>query len=341
MVMDHTIDVDDLGWFNRCRRAWDLGAASRRNLVASAPPHPTQQEALAAALAAGLAAFFYPAMAAWNRSLVRPIALQAFAKELRAREAASTPAAEEGSRILDRYFDWVPHSGPLTPVRVAEEIVVVVPDPAHPDEGLRARDGGAIKLRGTLDLVEADDHNRLWLHLHRFVDGPWADPDLLVLDERAAALCWMAQSHYVTAVAGVLVDEVQTRSPQPGLPPGPARRGVSSVEDPAGWFRRTRLRKTPAELRLSRQRVAAQAVEMTASALAVYPNPSPEHCRTCAFRQPCLAMSAGTNAEALLAAAFQPHVAPSIPLPQRTGSCGPQVVHGWQTRGPGPSTLRG
>lgn len=58
------------------------------------------------------------------------------------------------------------------------------------------------------------------------------------------------------------------------------------------------------------------------------------------FRQPCLAMSAGTDADALLAAAFQPYVAPSIPLPERTGSCGPQRVHGWQTRGPGPSTLR-
>lgn len=195
MAMDHIIDVDGRSWFEQCCRAWDLGAASRGNLVPSVPPDPTGEEALAAALAAGMAAFFYPAMVAWSRSLVRPIALQAFAKELHAQRGDGAPAAGEGSRVLDRYFDWVPHAGPLTPVRVAEQIMVVVPDPAHPDDGLRARDGGAIRLRGTLDLVEADDHNRLWLHLHRFVDGPWTDPDLLVLDERAVTLCWMAQSH--------------------------------------------------------------------------------------------------------------------------------------------------
>lgn len=337
--MDHIIEVDDLAWFRQCRRAWDLGAASRRNLVPATPPGLTDQEALTAALSAGLAAFFYPAMAAWNRAMVRPIALQAFAKELRAQQGSGA-LAQDGTRILDRYFDWVPHTQPLTPVRAAEEITVVVPDPAHPDDGMRARDGGAVKLRGILDLVASDDHNRLWLHLHRFVDGPWADPDLLTLDEWAATLCWMAESHYVTAVAGVLVDELQTRQPQPHSLPGPARRGVTSMADPAGWFRRTRVRKSPTELRLSRQRLAAQALEMTDPALAVYPNPSRSHCSRCGFREPCLLVQAGADAEGLLAASYRPYIPPVIPLPERTGSCGPQRVHGWQTRGPGPSTLQ-
>jgi hypothetical protein len=171
---------------------------------------------------------------------------------------------------------------------------------------------------------------------HRIVDGEWADLDTLALDHRSACLCWALEGQYDAPVAGVIVNELRL-APGPPAPAtaGPGRRGVTVIGDPDGWFRRTRVRKAPKEIRRLRRLFAAAALEMCDPALPIYPNPSPEHCGPCAFVAPCLAMSAGEDPAPLLEASYRHPVPEVIELPPRTGSCGPQRVYGWKTKGPG------
>jgi hypothetical protein len=344
--MNHVVELSDAEWFQRCRRAWDLGAAGRQNLEPGRPQRPFD---LATAVRNGLAAWYFPAMWAWTRSLVRPIALEAFNKSMRAQRAryqASLPASafpgsewaaasDAGASALERYFDWAPGVDEFSVVRVTTEFDVVVPDPAQSGAGLVAADGGAVRLRGRIDLLVIDEHRRLWLVEHRIIDRAWAHPDSLILDYRSACACWALESQYDASVGGVIINEVRLDPAAAGpAAVAPGRRGVTVVESPDGRFRRTRIRKTPRELRRLRRQFAAAALEMCDPGLPVYPNPVPEYCAVCAFVAPCLAMSAGEDPAPVLEASFRRRVPGVIELPARTGSCGPQRVYGWKTKGP-------
>lgn len=317
--MDHVIQLPDREQFVRCRRAWDFGSPLRRNLEPVPPEEPPD---LAAGLRAALAAYYFPAMWAWDRSLVHPIVLQTFTKTMEGAEPAVIAA---GAQLLDAYRGWAPEVDDFTPVRTTDELSVVVGAPGRPGEGLLAADGGGIHLHATADLVATDEHDRLWIVEHRFVEprSPWADPDLLALDSRAGTLCWVAEEAYVARVAGVLFNEVRLAGPAPAGP----------------GFRRTRVRKQPRELRQLRRQAATELVAMLDPAVVLYPTPTPANCSACPFRRPCLAMSAGEDVEPVLAAGYRTKVPFTIPLPERTGSLGPQRVIGWKTAGPGPSSL--
>ncbi len=349
--MGHVIELDEAVWFQRCRRAWDLGAGERRNLEALEPLRPFD---LAVALREGLGAWYFPAMWAWTRSMVRPIALESFHKSMRTQrasfleshDAAAFPeddwagAGRRGSELLEGYFDWASNLDDFTAVRVSPEIDVVVPDPGLAGAGLIAADGGPIRFRGRIDLLVADEHNRLWLVEHRLVDGEWPARDTLVLDPRSTLACWALEHQYDARIGGVLINELRPEpvSPTPGRSGfGEPRRGVIVIEDPSGRFRRTRIRKTLTELRRLLRQFAAAAAEMTDPGLPVYPNPSPQTCARCAFVAPCLALSAGDDPAPVLEASYRRRVPEVIPLPPRTGSCGPQRVYGWKTKGPGVS----
>jgi hypothetical protein len=353
--VDHVIELEEAESFHRCRRAWDFGAAARRNFE---PVQPLRPFDLPKAVRDGLAAWYFPAMWAWTRSLVRPIAREAFHKSMRAERAgflAEQPAAtfpegewasaaERGALALERYFDWAPNVDDFSVVRVTTEFNVVVPDPGQAGAGLIAADGKAVRFRGGIELLAVDEHHRLWPVEHRIVDGPpgapqgagppWADLDTLVLDHRSACVCWALESQYDAPVAGVIINELRLE-PGPPAPEGPRRRGVTVIEDPDGMFRRTQIRKAPREVRRLRRQFAAAALDMCNPSLPVYPNPAPEHCGACAFVAPCLAMSAGADPAPILEESFRHPVPEVIDLPPRTGSCGPQRVYGWKTKGPG------
>ena len=192
-----------------------------------------------------------------------------------------------------------------------------------------------MRFRGRIELLALDEHQRLWLVEHRIVDGPWADPDTLVLDHRSACVCWALESQYDAPVGGVMINELRLEPGPAAAEAGPKRRGVTVIADPDGMFRRTRIRKGPREIRRLRRQFAAAALDMYDPAVPVYPNPTPEHCGACAFVEPCLAMSAGADPAPVLAASFCHPVPEVIELPPRTGSCGPQRVYGWKTKGPG------
>lgn len=324
-AVEHVVEVADRTRFKACRRAWDLGATRRRNLE---PVEPAPGTTLEAALRAGLAAYYYPAMWAWNRELVRPIAVQSFTKAL-AGAAAAPDDEDRGLRALADYFAWAPgEDASLTALRVGDEVNVVVPDPDRSGAGLPGPDGGGIRMHGVLDVLAGDDHGRLWVIEHRITglappsppEAPrWCDPEVLRLDDRAGALCWAAGLAHDATVAGVLFNEIW-------VGPRPA-------------FRRTRVRVPPRELAQLRRQAAGELGAMLDPGIPVYPTPSPQTCGACAFRGPCEAIQEGADPTALLAAGFRRRAPAVIPLPERTGSLGPQRVVGWKTRGPGTSSL--
>ena len=102
-----------------------------------------------------------------------------------------------------------------------------------------------------------------------------------------------------------------------GLRAGPAgatRRGVARARlaDPAavasqgdGEFRRTRIPRDRAGLEAMGARPAAEALEMVDPGLRLYPSPAPEHCASCQFVAPCLAMERGGDVRAVLEAGYR------------------------------------
>ena len=97
------------------------------------------------------------------------------------------------------------------------------------------------------------------------------------------------------------------RSPTPAAaPPGPARPTPAAVASQGdGEFRRTRVRRDRAELEAMGARLAAEALEMVDPGLSLHPSPAPEHCGTCQFVGPCLAMERGGDVRAVLEAGFR------------------------------------
>jgi hypothetical protein len=61
-----------------------------------------------------------------------------------------------------------------------------------------------------------------------------------------------------------------------------------------GGFRRTWLRRTPADVTEAGRRLAADLVEMASQDLDVYPEPSDQNCPACPYLDPCRALRAGT-----------------------------------------------
>jgi hypothetical protein len=85
------------------------------------------------------------------------------------------------------------------------------------------------------------------------------------------------------------------------------------------FFRRTQIPRSQSQLDKLGQQLAQEALEMTNPALPLYPNPSWENCANCAYRLPCLAMSAGEDAEAILATSYRQRTEPEDE-PGRLGS---------------------
>lgn len=301
------VDLADRDRFKACRRAWDLGSPARQNY------EPLPKIDLWAAVTAGLGAYYFPAMWSWSRAMVRPIAHDTFDKAFRAQVAkagADDPEAQaSGHRLLDAYFNWAAEVDLFTAVRASEEFTVVVPDPDHPADGVLAPSGEGVHVTGVVDVVVSDDTGRLWAVVHRLVDA-FADPAILALEDGPGMLCWALESFYVTKIAGVIINEIQA-----GATPA---------------FRRTQVRKPPKQLAALRRQAAAEVLELVGDP-AIYPTPGPA-CRTCRFVAPCLELAAG---EQPAMAGYRHHVPEVIELPARTGSLGPQVVHGWKTKGPG------
>jgi hypothetical protein len=74
------------------------------------------------------------------------------------------------------------------------------------------------------------------------------------------------------------------------------------------WFRRTRIRRTRAEVEGAGAWVADQSRLMTRAGLDCYPTPERPTCRPCQFREPCLAMMQGSDPGPVLSERYRPRV---------------------------------
>jgi hypothetical protein len=340
--------------FRRCRRAWNLGARERQDYE---PVEPLRVFDFAEAMHDALDVYYFPGMWEWNRAIVRPLAVAGFEKSMRrqrtAYERTRQLSAEQeqdwerhlalGTGILQRYFEWAAEVDRFTPVQVAAQFDIHVPDPATPDSGLITPDGRAVQYRVRVDLAVIDDHELYWLVEHRIVTGAqWPELDRLLLDEQSLNRGWAWQLGFLADLAGIIHNELRAAVPEAGQ----AREAeVGAIPGPGGIitqrstesFRRTHIPRTALEFELQGIAVARQLQDMTDPSVQVYPNPSWEHCASCAYRAPCLAMTQGLDEQAVLEASYRKRVDEDF-QPGRLGSVWgfvPEVHRVREHQGPG------
>jgi hypothetical protein len=288
------------------------------------------------------------------------------------------PALQERGRLLlERYFAWAPTVDRFSPVQVNTDFDAIVPHPVDSDRGLFGPEGGEVRYSGRNDLLAMDEHDRYWIVRHRLIDGRIPPTEQLLLDEESVAACWAWERFYDgMEVSGTIFNELAvtgsgtgstpaqvpvTDHPRGGIPhnePSGGGRGVSSprrmyVKGRAAettermrqiegdGFRRTVIRRGPAEVRAAGLWLAQEALDMVSANSHVYPNPAADHCSICAYMAPCLALNEGGDAEPVLAAAYRRRAPVGIEM-GRLGGTPHGVGRGWVLgrggQGPTPST---
>jgi hypothetical protein len=331
--------------FGRCRRAWDLGARERSNLIPVEPAGPDLRRGILEALAV----YYTPAMDDWNRTIVRPLAVAALHRALPSADAA---LAALGERLLEHYFAWAADLDEFDSLLADDEFWAPVPDPADPTKGLVTADGRPIRYLGRVDVLVAELDDENWLVEHRLVDGDFADPATLLVDQDAAAHIWALEYSYPhIRISGTIYNELRldtaadTRRVAPGsegrdrrdmttgrhtaprrdfstpfgeqpfglmpegtAPPAPPDRpDVTEItaSDGDAVFRRSRVRRSRASIARAAQRLSTLTLELGRPGLGVYPNPGPHVCPDCTFRAPCVAATEGRDPAPVLAAGYR------------------------------------
>lgn len=147
------ITTEELTSFRRCRRQWDLGAPSRRNLELIADDRPPD---VGEAILEGLAVYYFLGMWAWDRSMVERLALAALPRCL----PEASPELDLAETVLSRYFRWAPSVDGFAPIRVASGYEARVPDPRTPEQGLLDARGMPVDCAGRIDLLVTDEADR-------------------------------------------------------------------------------------------------------------------------------------------------------------------------------------
>lgn len=182
------VTAADRASFKRCRRAWDLGARTRRGLEPIGAPIADR------AVGDALAVHYFPGMWGWDRAIVAPLV----------RKAAGAAAP-----FVERYVDWAAAVDEFEPLRVESDFDARVPDPREQGRDLATPGGDAVHYRGRIDALVVDPDGARWLLAHRF--GPWSDADALRLDESVVAAAWAWEhEHLDTTIRGVLFNEITT-----------------------------------------------------------------------------------------------------------------------------------
>ena len=268
-------------------------------------------------------------------------------------DAVWQATVERGHSLLKRYLAWAPSVDHFSPVRVETDFDAIVPDPADPECGLFGPDGGEFRYTGRIDLLAMDDHDRYWVVRHRVIDD-LPPTEHLLLDEESVAACWAWERFYDgMEVAGTIYNELSLASsgadpsapptladhPRGGIPqnePSGGGRGVSSTrrmyvkgradetterlrQSDGDGFRRTVIRRNPAEVQAVGVRLGQEALDMIGAEVRTYPSPAPEHCSTCAFISPCLAIEEGADVEPILAAHYREQPAVKVEMGRLAG----------------------
>ncbi len=330
----HVIDEGDRSLFTRCRRAWDLGARTRRDYEPLAPPARLD---LDRAVRDAMAVYYFPGMWDWQPPVVLPVVRQAFQRAMSQQRGRLGPerepewAAERqvGERLLESYFGWAPDIDVFSPIRVEADLEVPVPDPDEPERDVLTSTGEGVRYRTRLDLLAVDELHDYWVVEHRLVSGEWPDPEELIVDGRTLSWCWAWEQAFPgMRIVGTIHNQLRVDISHRWDRPQPITRNqvaqnrgayvppIGVAHDDLGGprivtegdeeFRRTRIRRSRVEVAAVGTRIAQQAREMTHPALAIYPEPTPHNCAQCSYRRPCIAMSEGGDIAAVLAEGFRP-----------------------------------
>ncbi|MFN2495646.1 MAG: hypothetical protein ABR608_07045 [Pseudonocardiaceae bacterium] len=336
MAKHHVTRPWESGLFRRCRRAWDLGARERQDYE---PIEPLRVFDFEEAIHDALDVYYFPGMWEWNREIVRPLTVAGFERSMRRQRAAYERARdlsaeqvrdweahlELGTGMLERYFEWTSEADRFTPIQVAAQFDVNVPDPANPESGLTTPGGRALQYRARINTVVIDDHELYWLVEHRVVTDPqWPPLDRLLLDEQSLSRCWAWQLGFLARLEGTIHNELRLTPPGAGKASEVALRALPGAggiitQRSTESFRRTHIPRTELEIEQQGTAVAHQMQEMVDPALRIYPNPSWEHCSSCAYRPPCLAMTQGLDAQPILDSSYRKRVGEDFE-PGRLGS---------------------
>ena len=225
--MPHQITPADRTSFRRCRRQWDFGAVSRRNLEPLDPPRgfdPGQ------ALREALDIYYFPGMWDWDPQVMRQLVFQALERALaRQRERCGggpddetwRQRGEAARRLLESYIGWAPAVDQFAPVQVQAEYDVHIVNPAG--NGLVTARGEAVRYLGTIDMLAVDSHDAYWIMRHRLVNGDWPPTGTLAENEEDAAACWAWEQFYLgMAIVGTIYNEIRAGGPPPAQPAPPA-----------------------------------------------------------------------------------------------------------------------
>ncbi len=338
--MDYRVTAQERAAFKRCRRQWDFGSAQRQNLE---PVEPASAD-LNRAICDALAVYYYPGMWDWQSHIVLPLVRKAFMRTMEA--VAPSPRREAdielGTDLLEQYIAWAPSLDDFGPIKIETDVEALVPDVRQQDRGLLTGDGRRVLYTERIALLAVDAADEYWVVTHE-VAREWRELDDLLLDEAAVAACWAWEQTYLgMSIAGTVHNEI-LRSPSDELGPLPTEtrtgrpgRGGYDQNEPSGGgrsvpqlqrpermasrpgtgdrveretislLRRTRIRRSRAEIETATQQIGAELLEMLDPDLALYPTPSPAHCPMCVFITPCLAMTEGADPTLDLASRFRP-----------------------------------
>jgi hypothetical protein len=305
----YRITPRDRAAFKRCRRAWDLGSAMRQNRE---PVEPARTLDLGCALRDALAVYYFPGMWAWDRTIVRPLAVEAYLDSVRRQQArvrdldpdesrAWAELLEIGATVLGRYFEWAPGVDRFTALRVAADFSVNLPDPLHPGHDLVAG-GEPVRYEGRIDLLVQEDSAH-WLVRHTVTQREWQDAGQLRLDEEGLAACWAWESFFLgMRIEGMVYNQL---------------RAAPGIDLPQSQlFRRTRIPRNRVEIDPVGRQLALEALDMIDPQVRIYPNASDDHCPACAYRKPCLAMVAGLDPTPVLESVYRSRAATVAEVPR-------------------------
>ncbi len=333
MTVNYRITEDDRARFKRCRRQWDFASPHRRDLE----PVQNRDPMLPAALQDALAVYYYPGTWDWQPEVRRSLVHKAVAASLGGAPAEATQALPAALALIDAYDAWAGTVDDFAPVRIGHDVAGLVPDPREPGRGLTLPDGSAVIYACRIDLLAVDAADEYWVVRHQVLDE-WQELEALTGDESAVAACWAWEQEYLgMEISGTIHNEVRLSGPLD--PPAdregrrvrvdqseasgggraiPQHRRLSArtsrseesgrvEQSTAGLLRRTRIRRSRAEIGAVATLIGTEAIQMSA-APAIYPTFA-AHCQTCEFSVPCLALTAGTDPEPMLAANYRRHPA--------------------------------
>jgi hypothetical protein len=159
-------------------------------------------------------------------------------------------------------------------------------------------------------MMAVDQHDAYWIVRHRVVDRDWPATAELAADEEARTACWAWEQFYLgMAITGTIYNELRPNSdpdpaaPTPAPPPagtpkqrrpwrrprpsGPKAPQVEPIEQVSGdGFRRTYLRRTPAEVAEAGRRLGADVSEMISADLDITETPDDQNCPPGPFLDP-------------------------------------------------------